>query len=58
MEIVYSITVCSLCKKRIYGVMGRTMNTHYYEDADDPKTHHTHQEPWAPIIELREEGSA
>ena len=55
---VYSITVCSLCKKRIYGVMGRTMNTHYYEDADDPKTHHTHQEPWAPIIELREEGSA
>ena len=47
---MHTITLCSVCEKRLYGVMDRTMNIRYYEDANDVKTRHGHTEKWQPVI--------
>ena len=34
-----SITRCAECKKRLYGILGKSGAIHYYEDNDARKEH-------------------
>jgi hypothetical protein len=41
----HSITVCSACGQRIYGVMGRSMQMIYYNGTRQPMVAHGSEKP-------------
>jgi hypothetical protein len=52
----HSVTRCSECNKRLYGIMSRQMQIIYYEGTENPKVAHSHVDkkgrpvPWTANI--------